>query len=65
MTVLEKKVTFFISKEREDLLNVETIARPYCKRAYYFCLLAGKNQLSIKELQIIEKIGFSLEIKYE
>lgn len=64
MPVSKKKVAFLIPMDG-DALNVDAIASPYCKTAYYFCLLAGKKQLSIKELYIIEKIGFCLDIKYE
>lgn len=64
MPAAKKKVAFLIPTDG-DALNVDTIARPYCKTAYYFCLLAGKKQLSIKELYIIEKIGFCIDIKYE
>lgn len=59
-----KTVKFLVPKGISSL-ETRSIAVPICKKAYYFCLLAGQKELSLKQLYIIEKMGFHLKIKYE
>jgi hypothetical protein len=40
------------------------VASPACKTAYYLCMLAGRNRLSLRDLFIVQKIGFSIVYLY-
>ena len=57
-------VKFTIPRGLNDF-ETQPCAKPMCKKAYYLCLLARREKLSLKELYLIEKIGFRLEFKYE
>lgn len=59
-----KTVKFLVPKGVSSLETC-SLALPMCKKAYYLCMLAGKERLSLKELYIVEKMGFDLKIKYE
>lgn len=61
---MKKKITFLIPKNASSFTH-NAIAKPMCKTAHYFCLLAGKKQLSLKEIFVIQKIGFSIDFSIE
>ncbi len=57
-------VRFTIPKDLNQF-ETQSCARPLCRKAHYLCLLARKEKLSLKELYLVEKIGFCLELKHE
>lgn len=67
--VESKKVCYenckIYNTKRFKLFETQPCAKPICKKARYLCLLARREKLSLKELYLLEKIGFCLEFKYE
>jgi len=45
--------------------TVTNFAKPNCKIAHYFCLLARKNNLSFTDILIIQDIGFVVKFSSE
>lgn len=61
---LPKEVKFSVPHKTTEFTNGQ-IAKPLCQTAAYLCMLARKDKLSLKELYIVQKIGFSVNISYE
>ncbi len=59
------KIAKFTIPKDLNVFETQPCAKPICKKACYLCLLARRERLSLKELYLLEKIGFRLEFKYE
>jgi hypothetical protein len=60
-----REVKFSLAPRTRKPIPMGLVVRPLCKTAYYLCVLARREVLSISDLFIIEKIGFSVRVFYE
>lgn len=58
------EVKFSVPKKTTGF-SVGQIAEPVCPTASILCLLAKREKLSLRELYIIQKIGFVVKILYD
>jgi hypothetical protein len=60
-----KTVYFRLVPIKSHNVTIGLIAKPACKTARIFCLLADKNALSLGDLSLIENIGFYVRFSYD